>query len=158
MKHYTYNGLIAVVTGLSRVAGTGFVVLGISVAILGIGVFMGDASASGSLYFGLLWGLGAIIGGLFFAYTYPNVAVDKEGVSLRAWPYPVIRIPWGAVRGVHEGTFLKRNVIFVQVHGNLPLHLLYGVYFIRRLKPGFLVRREIDGFIDLWRSLNRRSV
>ncbi len=158
MKRYPYTDYLSLMVIFNRLAGTLFVILGIAVGVLSTGVFLQDVAADGVLWFGLLWAVGAIFGGLFFVYVYPSVVLDNKGISLTAWPYPTIRIPWGAVTDVYEFTGLKRDVIFVQVDWPLPLHVFYGVYFLHKPRPGFIIRRQIEGFAELQRYLRRRSL
>lgn len=158
MKTHSYNGLIAILLATGRLFGTLFAVLGICAIAFTASVFLQNSNAGGVLCFGLAWGLGAIIGGLFFVFNYPDVAVDKKGVSLQSWPYPPFSISWSDVLDVHEKGGLKRNIAFVSVRGASLLHYLYGLYYIHRLQPGFLVRREIREFDELMKTLRNKSI
>lgn len=158
MKTYSYDGLIAVLLAIGRLFGTLFAMLGLSVIVFAATVFLQSSTASGVLCFGLIWGLGAVIGGLFFVFNYPDVIVDTRGISLRSWPYPPFSVPWSEVFEVYEKGGLKRNTAFVSIRGASPLHFLYGLYYIRQLQPGFLVRREIREFDELVRTLHNKSV
>jgi hypothetical protein len=158
MKTYSYDGLIAVLLAIGRLFGAVFAILGLCVIAFAVSVFFQNSTTSGVLCFGLIWGLGAIIGGSFFILNYPEVTVDKKGVSFKSWPFPPFSVPWSEILEVYEKSGLKRNVVFVSVRGAFPLHFLYGLYYIHRLQPGFLVRREIREFDELVKTLRNKSI
>jgi len=155
---YSYDGLTAVLLAIGRLFGTAFALLGLGVAVLAITVFVKNPNASGVLCFGLAWCLGAIFGGFFFVFNYPDVTAEERGVRLRSWPYPPFFVPWSEVFEVQEYHGLKRNVVFVRVKRLSLLHLLYGLYGVRRLQAGFLIRKDIRGLDDLLRRLRQKSL
>jgi hypothetical protein len=157
VKLYRYRGIYLLATGVSRVAGTLLSIVGLAAGTLTVGTYFHDRSATGVLCFGLLWCIVAVIGGTFFVYAYPEIEVDNQGIRLRVWPYPSVRVPWNALGTLHEGRLVKRNVVFVRFYRNLPLHFLYGAYFIRRPVPGFMIRREIDGYSELILTLRAKA-
>ncbi len=158
MLTYSYDGPTAVLLAIGRLFGTVFALLGLGVAILATTVFVQNPNASGVLCFGLIWCLGAVFGGGFFVFNYPDVVADERGIRLRSWPFPPFFVPWSEVFEVKEYNGLKRNVAFVRVRGLSPLHRLYGMYGVRRLQTGFLIRKEIRGFEDLLVRLRKKSL
>ena len=105
-----------------------------------------------TIWFLLLgWGLG-----LFFINAYPSVEIDDRGLTID-FLWRKVFVDWSDVIGFRTRGFHWSGFALVLVKRATPFHLLYGWYFARTLKPGFLIHDSIDGFAELLDMVQRKA-
>ncbi len=98
-----------------------------------------------------------LAGGVFWAYAtnlYPNVDVAEDGLRVE-WFRGMLFIPWERVIRVKEANNLGFKAYAVQVKGLTPLHRLYGMFYLRRFYPAFVIFSNLPEYEKLLETVRK---
>ncbi len=87
----------------------------------------------------------------FFLNFQPDIEVSQKGLSIQVFVFWWIFVPWSsieAVRPTMTSHILRNSSHVILVERLTPVHRFFGLYAFS-MKPGFLIRRRIEGFNEL---------
>ena len=158
MREFTYRGIARL--GVVFLQATG--AIAILLVTLGAGWLVAAAirfrapqyDTVGCL---VLWML--LIGwtvGLAQINVFPTVWVDNYGLTISAFFYKRVAIPWSDVIDVGAGRVPFGHTL-IRARRITPFHRIYGWLYSLSLHPGFLIRRDIENCDELLYEIKRRS-
>jgi hypothetical protein len=101
--------------------------------------------------------------GLYFVLAlstmimFPSVVVVDGGMKLQLFWFWCIFVPWDSVLDLHKRTERVGRTVIVAVERLTPFHLLYGLVYVRKLKPAFLISASITGYDHLIETIELQT-
>jgi hypothetical protein len=104
-----------------------------------------------------LWLFAACIG-LFialFSNFEPDIQISSAGLSVQVFIFWWVFVAWGEIEEVRptKTSFSSRIVL---VRRLTPVHRLIGWIYAGRLKPGFLIRRQLEGYDEVLSTIREQ--
>ncbi|CAG0959284.1 hypothetical protein ANRL3_00766 [Anaerolineae bacterium] len=94
--------------------------------------------------------------GLTMINFYPTVWTDKDGLTISAFFFKRIFVPWTDIVDVGAGHVPFGNVL-VRARRITQFHRIYSWLYSRTLFPGFVISRNIEDYEELAREIRRKS-
>ncbi len=154
VKQYTYPGgrqLLAQVSGVAAIAAMTLVAAGI------VAVGIQTNSPVWSIACLAIWFL--LIGwtvGLTMINVYPTVWVSDEHLTISAFLFVRVNVPWTGIIDVGAG-HVPFGHILVRARHITPFHRVYGWMCSRTLYPSFVVGRGIQEREELLGQIKERA-
>jgi len=84
----------------------------------------------------------------FFINYFPSIWTDDDAIYISYFIIFRIKIPWNRIIDIVSVKSLPKMVL-VRARRITPWHTHYSIYYLRSLKPGFLINESIDNFDEL---------
>ena len=98
-----------------------------------------------------------ILGLIIWSYAtnlYPNVTETEEGLLIQFfWSHLLLR--WEDILQVNEAGKVGFKTWVVEARKLSPLHRLYGLLYLRRLRPAFVIFSNLEDHMTLIHEIER---
>ena len=93
--------------------------------------------------------------GLGLVNQNPSVWLESDHLGISAFLFGRVKIPWSEVVKVTV-KHAPFELVVIQANRITLFHRLYGWLYCRTCKPAFIIRPEIDNYVELVSEITRR--